>query len=114
VDGSLRLEIRESLDFARLGKGAAADSGVGGGRPDAAEAHRAGPDAVSIERACSDFIADAESRELQESTHRKYRQLTKQMKAFAAQEGPLFLKQWEPRGTSPLSSTLARQEPYRG
>ena len=52
-------------------------------------------EAVTLERLCEAFLADAEARGLQESTLRKYRQLVKQIKAFAAQEGLLFLKQWD-------------------
>jgi integrase len=51
--------------------------------------------AATLEKACASFIADAESRELQESTLRKYRQLVKQMKAFAAAEGLRYIKEWE-------------------
>jgi integrase len=50
--------------------------------------------AISLEKACSEFIKDAESRELQESTLRKYRQLVKQMRAFATSDGRLFVNQW--------------------
>ncbi len=53
------------------------------------------PEAITLERAWQDFIGDAESRELQESTLRKHRQLHRQMQAFAAQEGLPFVKQWE-------------------
>lgn len=55
--------------------------------------------AVTVDKVCSDFLADAESRELQDSTLRKYRQLVKQMKAFAAREGLLFIKQWDIEAT---------------
>jgi hypothetical protein len=40
--------------------------------------------APTLEVVCAAFIADAKSRELQESTLRKYKQLTCQMQAFAA------------------------------
>ena len=50
---------------------------------------------MSLEKACGDFLAEAESRELQESTLRKYRQLVKQIKAFAGEQGLLFIKQWD-------------------
>jgi len=53
------------------------------------------PDAVALEKLCTEFVRDAESRALEDSTLRKYRQLTNQMRAFAAQEGRLFLKQWD-------------------
>jgi len=52
-------------------------------------------DAVTLEKTCCQFLADAESRELQDSTVRKYRQLVKQMRAFAADEGLLYIKQWD-------------------
>jgi site-specific recombinase XerD len=48
-----------------------------------------------LEKACTAFVADAKSRELQESTLRKYRQLTKQMQAFAAAEGLRYIGEWE-------------------
>jgi integrase len=51
--------------------------------------------AISLEKACRDFLVDAGSRELQESTLRKYRQLVKQIHAFAAKDGLLFIKQWD-------------------
>jgi integrase len=53
------------------------------------------PEAVSLEKVCRDFIAEAEARELQESTLRKYRQLVRQMGAFATETGLLFIKQWD-------------------
>jgi integrase len=52
-------------------------------------------EAVTIERACTAFIADAELRELQDSTLRKYRQLAKQMQTFSAAEGLRYMKEWE-------------------
>jgi len=48
-----------------------------------------------VDRACAAFLAEAESRELQESTIRKYWQLTKQMQAFSVAEGLRFLQEWE-------------------
>ena len=53
------------------------------------------PQAITLAGVCADFLAEAASRELQESTLRKYRQLVKQIEAFAAKEGLLFLKQWD-------------------
>ena len=96
VDGFLNgVEIRSSLDLRDWEKAQQRirDWEAEGQMPP----NRTGPDpgAVTIDRACSDFIADAVSRELQDSTLRKYRQLVKQMKAFAAHEGLLFIKQWD-------------------
>ena len=51
--------------------------------------------AVSLEKACLDFMADAEFRELAKPTLRKCRQLAKRMRAFGAEEGLLFLGQWD-------------------
>jgi len=53
------------------------------------------PRTVTLEKACTDFLADAEARELRDSTLRKYRQLIKQIRAFAALKGFLHLSQWD-------------------
>ena len=52
-------------------------------------------EAVTIERACTAFIADAELRELQDSRLRKYRQFAKQMQTFSAAEGLRYMREWE-------------------
>jgi site-specific recombinase XerD len=97
VDGSLRgEEIRESLDLENWEKAqekirdweVSGRSGVTNAEPEE-------DTATTLEMACASFVADAESRELQESTLRKYRQLVKQMKAFAAAEGLRYIKEWE-------------------
>jgi site-specific recombinase XerD len=51
--------------------------------------------AMSLEKAWLVFMADAESRELEASTLRKYRQFQKQLLAVGAKEGLLFIKQWD-------------------
>jgi integrase len=53
------------------------------------------PQAITVEKACRDFLAEAEARELQDSTLRKYRQLARQMEEFAVRQGLLFIKQWD-------------------
>jgi integrase len=91
VDGFLNdVEIRESLDLRDWEK---AQQRIR--EWEAKGVLAAEPEAVSIEKGCRDFLADAESRALQESTLRKYRQLAKQMKSFAVNEGRLFMKQWD-------------------
>jgi len=86
-------EIRESLDLKdwekaqqRIREWEAEGRMV----PAAAESNT-----VTVDKACADFLADADSRELQDSTLRKYRQLVRQMNAFATREGLLFIKQWD-------------------
>ena len=49
---------------------------------------------LTIAQACDEFIREAEARELCESTVKKYRQLTKQMKAFADDTGRPYLQEW--------------------
>jgi integrase/recombinase XerD len=93
VDGMLNgKEIRESLELQNWEK---AQERIreweAEGRPIAAPEQ----EPVTVEKACRDFLADAESRELQDSTLRKHRQLTNQMIAFAKHEGLLYIKQWE-------------------
>ena len=92
VDGFLKgVEIRESLgltDWEKAQQKIREWEAEGAPTPEE-------PEAITLERAWQDFIADAESRELQESTLRKHRQLHRQMQAFAAQEGLPFVKQWE-------------------
>jgi len=51
--------------------------------------------AITLERVCADFLAEVKSRELQESTLRKYRQLIGQIRKFSAAEGLLFISQWD-------------------
>jgi site-specific recombinase XerD len=46
---------------------------------------------TTIESACEKFLADAEARGLKEESLRKYRQLFKQMKAFAQSQGIILL-----------------------
>jgi len=53
------------------------------------------PQAVSVKEAHERFEADAEDRNLRESTLKKFRVLFKQMDAFASREGALFIKQWD-------------------
>jgi integrase len=53
------------------------------------------PQHTTLEKASSDFLADAESRGLQKSTLDKYRLLVRQMRVFSAAEGLTFIKQWE-------------------
>jgi len=53
------------------------------------------PSQPTIELACSRFLADAESRELRESTLKKYGVMFRQLKSFAADQGFLFLKQFD-------------------
>jgi integrase/recombinase XerD len=48
---------------------------------------------VTVEQAWQKFIADLEARKLHESTIRKYRLLSRQMKDYAALEGLRFLKE---------------------
>jgi integrase len=94
ADGFLNgAEIRESLDLKdwekaqqRIREWEAEGRMV----PAAAESNT-----VTVDKACADFLADADSRELQDSTLRKYRQLVRQMNAFATREGLLFIKQWD-------------------
>ena len=97
VDGSLRgEELRESLGLENWEKAQEKirDWEVSG-RSVVTKAEPEEDTATTLEKACASFIADAESRELQESTLRKYRQLVKQMKAFAAAEGLRYIKEWE-------------------
>ena len=49
---------------------------------------------IGVKEACDDFIREAEARELCESTVKKYRQLAKQMKAFADDTGRPHLQEW--------------------
>jgi integrase len=94
VDGFLNGdEVRESLDLHDWEKAQERirDWEAEGGRVPAEPEQQA----ISLENACAAFISDAKSRELQESTLRKYRQLTKQMQAFSAAEGLRYLKEWE-------------------
>ncbi len=48
------------------------------------------PSQLTIELACSRFLAGAESRELRESTLEKYGVMFRQLKSFAADQGFLF------------------------
>jgi len=50
---------------------------------------------VTIEQAWQDFLADAEARNLQPSTMRKHRLLSRQMQEFAVQVGVRFLKDFD-------------------
>ena len=51
--------------------------------------------AVSLEKACLDFMADADSRELEKPALRKCRQLAKRMRVFDAEERLLLVGQWD-------------------
>ncbi|PYT23518.1 MAG: hypothetical protein DMG57_31740 [Acidobacteria bacterium] len=53
------------------------------------------PEEVSLERACQDFLSDAKARELRESTLKKYRFLFKQLRSFSADQGLLYIKQFD-------------------
>lgn len=92
VDGMLHgLEIRESLemrDWERAQR--AIREWEGEGVPKQEE-----PSPVTIELACSRFLADAESRELRESTLKKYGVMFGQLKAFATDQGFVFLKHFD-------------------
>jgi hypothetical protein len=48
---------------------------------------------ITIERACGDFLADAQARELRGSTLKKYRVLLGQLTAFCKARGLLLMKQ---------------------
>jgi integrase/recombinase XerD len=97
ADGFLKGEgeIRESLDLQNWEKAQEkildweVNGRTGKADPGAQET------ATTVDEACTAFLAEAESRELQESTLRKYRQLVRQMKAFAASEGVRYIKQWD-------------------
>lgn len=49
---------------------------------------------VTIERAATEFLADIEARQMDESTRRKYRTMLKQLRAFADQFGFRYLSQF--------------------
>jgi integrase/recombinase XerD len=53
------------------------------------------PQNITLKKASSDFLADAESRGLQRSTLDKYRLLVRQMREFSAFEGLIYIRQWE-------------------
>ena len=46
---------------------------------------------VTIERAVKEFLADIEARKMDDSTRRKYRTMLKQLRAYAAERGFLYL-----------------------
>ena len=68
--------------------------------------------ATTLEEACVAFIADAKSRELQESTLRKYRQLTRQMEIFAAGEGLRYITEGRPRIGAAIPPIVERSRQY--
>ena len=90
VDGTLHgNEIRKSLelrDWEQAQRTIRAWEAAG-----MPKAEETGP--LTIDQACERFLADAESRGLRQSTVKKYRVLFRQLHAFAAGKGFLFLKQ---------------------
>ncbi len=52
-------------------------------------------EAVTVEQACQAFLRDAAARDLRTSTLKKYRALFSQLKAFADNQGLLFIKQYD-------------------
>jgi integrase len=95
VDGFLRgnpIRIRESLELRDWEK---AQQRIreweAEGWPPASEPEGL----VTVKAACAAFIGEAESRELEDSTLRKYRQLTEQIEAFSAADGARYMKEWE-------------------
>lgn len=51
------------------------------------------PEPISVEAACADFLTDARSRGLRDSTRYKYELLFKQIKGFAWQKGLRFVRE---------------------
>ena len=49
---------------------------------------------VTIERAATEFLADIEARQMDESTRRKYRTMLKQLRAYADQFGFRYINQF--------------------
>lgn len=93
VDGFLGgEEIRESLGLRDWEK---AQQKVREWEADGHLAEAEEEKARTLAEACAAFIADAKSRELQESTLRKYMQLTKQMQVFATGEGLRYITEWQ-------------------
>ena len=91
VDGFLNgVDMRESLELRDWEKAQQTiRQWEGEGAPKVEKAQ------MSIDRACVEFLKEAEGRELREPTLKKYRVLFRQMSAFAGKEGALFLKQWD-------------------